>query len=227
MVTVRPARRASDFTVLTHTLSNLMATDRLGALALLTAVVVMSCGGARTEPVAAPPPSTAASATPVVAAPSPTAPLGMPVPLPTTAPSLAPVSIPPAPAPTAAVLTPTPSAPAGVARILGKISDLSYRRIAGALVTIKPFGVSGVTNAAGEVELLVPVGAPGCAWTTFEIRVQGYGSYTRFDEPLLAGVSYWDPAIAPGDVRQFVGAPLAEGDPVKPGFCPRGEWVAP
>jgi hypothetical protein len=153
--------------------------------------------------------------------------VGSPAPAATTPPFGLLRSPPPAPGPTLAATTPAPSAPAGFARIFGKVVDDARRPIAGAEVAFEPFAVFARTDASGAFEVLVPVGAPGCAWTSIEVRVAGYGTYTRFDEPLSAGVIWWDPTIQPGELRQFVGAPLAYGSPVKPDLCPRGSWIAP
>lgn len=111
--------------------------------------------------------------------------------------------------------------------MFGSIRTHDGARVAGAVITARPFGVTLTTDANGGSDLVIPVGTPGCAWTAVEVGIAGYGAFTMFDIPLLAGTSFWDPIIEPGVNRRFIGAPLAEGTPVKPEFCARGAWIAP
>ena len=184
-------------------------------LALMLCALASACGG--TGSVSVLPSPTATAVTPTLPIPQPTS---TPPPIPLVSPF-------PAPVPTNAPITPAPSAPPGFARINGTIVDNARRPISGAEVAFEPFAVLIRTDANGQFEVLLPVGVPGCAWTSIEVRVPGYGTYTQFDEPLSAGVMYWDPVIQPGTIRQFVGAPLAYGNPVKPDLCTRGTWIAP
>ena len=133
----------------------------------------------------------------------------------------------PVPVPVPTIVAAAPTAPAGFARVLGTVTDSEHRPVVGADIAFEPFAVLARTDASGRFEVLVPVGAPGCAWTSLEVRVLGYGTYTRVDEPLSAGVLWWDPVIQRGTVRQFVGAPRAHGNQEDQGFCQRGTWVGP
>jgi hypothetical protein len=81
-------------------------------------------------------------------------------------------------------MTPRPSLPVRVAHLWDRIVDIAQKPIAGPEVMFEPVGMRVHTDADGQMEAVVPVGVPGCAWIAIEVRARRYGTYTRFDERL-------------------------------------------
>lgn len=106
-----------------------------------------------------------------------------------------------------------PTAPSFVAEIAGLVERFDGEPVAGAVVSVKPHGLSAVSAADGRFRFERLALKGQCQLLTFSVSADGFGAWRSVDSPVYANqLNTLEVALSDETVVDVVGAPLQGSD---------------